>query len=231
MSLKYGQFCPIAKAAEVIGERWTLLLIRELLLGETRFNELQRGLSQMSPTLLAKRLKQLVDCGLVIKKELQGKRHSEYFLTAAGRELGPIVMSLGEWGARWARGQMDDEELDVELLMTDFKRRIDTDQLPAGRTVIHFIFPSLEMFAHWWIVIEENGARELCIDNPGKEVDVTLRCNLRTMTEIWAGDTTIAKARRDGLLKVTGNPVLARSVSKWLCSGLLSKIRPADPSS
>lgn len=227
MSLKYGQFCPIAKAAEVIGERWNILLIRELLLGETRFNDLQRGLSQMSPSLLAKRLKQLVDGGLVIKKELQGKRHAEYFLTAAGRELGPIVMSIGEWGARWARGQMDDDELDVELLMIDFRRRIDTDQLPSGRTVIRFIYPELKEFAHWWIVIEENGNRELCVDNPGKEVDVSLRCNLRTMTEIWAGDTSISQAKRDGLLQVTGNPVLARSVSKWLGISLMAHVRPA----
>lgn len=229
MSLKYGQFCPISKAAEVIGERWTLLLIRELLLGETRFSDLQRGLSQMSPTLLAKRLKQLVDCGLVIKKELRGKRHSEYFLTAAGRELGPIVMSLGEWGARWARGQMDDDELDVELLMTDLRRRIDVDQLPSGRTVIRFTYPELKEFTHWWIVVEEDGTRELCIDNPGTEVDVSIRCNLRAMVEIWAGDTSIAKAKRDGLLQITGNPVLARSVSKWLGISSLAHIRPASP--
>lgn len=226
MSTHYGQFCPIAKAAEVIGERWTLLVVRELLLGETRFNELQRGLSKMSPTLLAKRLKQLVDCGLVIKKELDGKRHSEYHLTAAGRELGPIVMSIGEWGARWARGQMDDDELDVELLMHDFRRLIDSEQLPAGRTVIRFTYPELKEFAHWWIVIEESGHRELCIDNPGKEVDVSFRCNLRTMVEIWAGDTTIAAAKKADLLQVSGNPIHVCTASQWLRPGQLAHIRP-----
>lgn len=229
MSIKYGQFCPIAKAAEIIGERWTLLLVRELLLGETRFNDLQRGLSQMSPTLLTKRLKQLVDSGLVMKKEIRGKRHSEYYLTAAGRELGPIVMSLGEWGARWARGQMGDDELDVELLMQDFRRLIDIEQLPAGRTVIRFTYPELNEFSHWWIVIEENGKRELCIDNPGKEVDVSFRCSLRTMVEIWAGDTTLSKAKKAGLLHVAGNPVLVRTASKWLRTSLVSSIRPAIP--
>ena len=227
MTIKYGQFCPIAKAAEIIGERWTLLLVRELLLGSTRFNDLQRGLSQMSPTLLAKRLKQLVDAGIVIKKELQGKRHAEYYLTASGRELESVVKGLGVWGARWARGQMDDDELDVELLMTDFRRRLNRDELPTGRTIIHFHFPELSSFAHWWIVVEENGDRELCIQNPGAEVDVHLKSDLRTMTEVWAGDTTIADAKRNGKLSVSGNPVLSRSVSRWLGIGLLSEVRPA----
>ncbi|MDQ8199896.1 winged helix-turn-helix transcriptional regulator [Pelagicoccus enzymogenes] len=227
MSIQYGQFCPIAKAAEVIGERWTLLLIRELLLGESRFNDLQRGLSQMSPTLLAKRLKQLEEAGLLIKKQSHGKRHAEYFLTASGRELAPVIMGLGEWGARWARGLMDDDELDVELLMNDFRRRIDTDKLPAGRTTIQFHFPSLREFSSWWVVLQENGNRDLCIRHPGHEVDVQIRCDLRTMIEIWAGDTTIPAAKRSGSLKVTGNPVLTRTLSSWLGISLLSHIRPA----
>lgn len=229
MSIKYGQFCPVAKAAEVIGERWTLLIIRELLLGSTRFNELQRGLSQMSPTLLAKRLKQLVDVGLIIKKEQHGRRHSEYLLTPSGRELEPIVMGLGEWGARWARGLMNDDELDVELLMIEFRRRIDSTQIPEGRSVIHFTFPELNEFSNWWIVIEESGERELCVNNPGTEIDIHLRTNLRTMTEIWAGDISISKAKRDGLLHVSGNPVYSRSLSKWLRLGLLSHIKPQQP--
>lgn len=228
MSIKYGQFCPVAKASEVIGERWTLLLIRELLLGESRFNDLQRGLSQMSPTLLAKRLKQLVDYGLVIKKEQKGKRHSEYFLTAAGKELAPIIMGLGEWGARWSRGLMDDDELDVELLMNEFRRRIDTDKLPSGRTTISFKYPGLRDFSSWWVVIEENGSRELCVSNPGHEVDIQIHCDLRTMIEIWAGDTTVAAAKRNGNLKVSGNPILTRTFSTWLGTSLLSHIRPVE---
>ena len=108
MSIQYGQFCPITKAAEVLGERWTILIVRELLLGTTRFNELQRALSQISPSLLTKRLVQLQDYGLVIKKEIPAQRRSEYYLTAAGKELKPVVMGLGEWGSRWARGQMED---------------------------------------------------------------------------------------------------------------------------
>src|SRR3954465_7620571 len=147
MSTRYGQFCPVAKAAEVLGERWTILIVRELLLGSNRFSDLQRALSQISPTLLTKRLNQLQDCGLVIRKILAKKKRTEYHLTSAGRDLLPVVVSLADWGMKWARGQMSDDELDVELLMLDFSRRIDETQLPGGGTVVHFVFPALTKFA------------------------------------------------------------------------------------
>lgn len=182
MSIHYRQFCPIAKAAEVLGERWTILIIRKLLLGSTRFSDLQRALSQISPTLLTKRLNELVDCELVIRKTLPKQKRTEYHLTAAGRELLPVVTGLGKWGMKWARGQMSDDELDVELLMHDFCRRLDTTQLPGGRNVIQFVITGLDKFAQWWIVIEGDGKRELCVINPGKGVDVQLRSDLRTMT-------------------------------------------------
>jgi DNA-binding HxlR family transcriptional regulator len=224
--IRYGQFCPVAKAAEVLGERWTILIIRELLLGSTRFSDLQRALSQISPTLLTKRLNELQECGLLIRKTLPKQKRTEYHLTAAGRELLPVVTGLGKWGMKWARGQMSDDELDVELLMHDFCRRLDTAQLPGGRNVIQFDFTGLEKFAHWWIVIEENGERELCAINPGKGVDVQLRSDLRTMAEIWAGDTPIRIAKNAGRLEVTGNPVLARTLPAWLRIGMFAKVRP-----
>jgi DNA-binding HxlR family transcriptional regulator len=226
MSIQYGQFCPIAKAAEVLGERWTLLIIRELILGSTRFNELQRTLSQISPSLLTKRLVQLQDYGLIIKKEIPAQRRSEYHLTAAGKELQPIVLGLGEWGSRWARGQMDDDDLDVELLMVDLQRRIDTDALPGGQQVFRFTFDGLKTYPHWWIVIDAGGERELCVDNPGKPVDVTIATDLRTMTEIWAGDTTFRQAKAAGKFRITGNSVLIRTLSAWLRSGMFSAVRP-----
>jgi DNA-binding HxlR family transcriptional regulator len=151
MSIRYGQICPVSKTAELLGERWTLLIIRELVLGTTRFNDFQRALSQISPTLLTKRLKQLEEAGLLIRKTTQ--RRCEYYPTAAGKELKPIILNLGKWGMRWARGQMNDDELDVEMLMFDLQRRIDVDQLPGGRTVVKFSFLGLPKFAHWWIVI------------------------------------------------------------------------------
>ena len=168
MSTRYGQFCPVSKAAEVLGERWTILIIRELLLGTTRFNDFQRALSQISPTLLTKRLNQLQECGLVVRKTVPDQRRTEYQPMPAAKELKPIIFGLGKWGMKWARGQMNDDELDVELLMYDLHRRIDATQLPGGRTVIKFLFRGLPKFGHWWIVLE-NGARELCVDNPGSK--------------------------------------------------------------
>jgi DNA-binding HxlR family transcriptional regulator len=226
MSIRYGQFCPVAKATEILGERWTILIIRELLLGTTRFTELQRALSQISPTLLTKRLNQLQDAGLLIRKKMPEQRRTEYYLTPAGKELMPVVAGLGEWGMKWARGQMSDDELDVELLMHDFSRRIDETQLPGGRTVIKFTFAGLAQFAHWWIVLEANGERELCVNNPGKGVDIELRSDLRTMTEIWAGDTEIRTVKNNGKLALSGNPVLIRTVSSWLRIGLFANVRP-----
>lgn len=229
MSISYSQFCPIAKAAEVLGERWTILIIRELLLGSTRFSDLQRALSKISPTLLTKRLIQLEDCGLVIRKKLPGQQRTDYHLTAAGRELLPVVTGLGEWGMKWARGQMTDDELDVELLMFDLGRRIDGKQLPGGGHIIQFVFSGLAKFAQWWIVIEADGTREVCAENPGKDADMLLRTDLRTMTEIWAGDVELRAAKKDGRLQLSGDPLLIRTLALWLRTGTFAAIRPATP--
>ncbi len=226
MSIRYGQFCPVAKAAEVLGERWTILIIRELLLGTSRYGDFQRTLARISPTLLTKRLGQLVDCGLVVRRTRPGKAHAEYHLTAAGRELQPIVTQLGEWGMKWARGQMGDDELDVELLMSEFCRRLDATRLPAGGAVIEFNYPGLPRFGRWWLVIEADSERELCVAHPGKPSDIQIRSDLRTMTEIWAGDTDIRTARREGRLQLTGDPTLIRTLASWLRPGGTAHIRP-----
>ncbi len=225
MSIRYGQFCPVSKAAEVLGERWTILIIRELLLGTTRFKDFQRTLSQISPTLLTKRLNQLQECGLVVRKTAPGQQRTEYQPMPAANELKPIIFGLGKWGMKWARGQMNDDELDVELLMYDLHRRIDATQLPGGRTVIKFLFRGLPKFGHWWIVLE-NGTRELCVDNPGKEVDVYFTTDVRTMARIWAGDVKIRAAKETGQLQLSGDPMLIRTVSDWLRPGLFAHVRP-----
>ena len=228
MSLHYGQFCPIAKVSEVLGERWTILIVSELLLGTRRYSDFQRALSRISPTLLTKRLNQLVDCGLVVRQTRPGQRRAEYELTPAGKELHPIFMGLGEWGMKWARGQMRDDELDVHLLMYDYFRRIDATQLPGGRIVAGFVFAGLPKFAHWWIIIEADRERELCTYHPGREVDIQIRADVRTLVEIWAGDTEIKAAAKAGRLQLSGNPAVIRSLSSWLRPGALAHIRP-DP--
>jgi DNA-binding HxlR family transcriptional regulator len=149
---EYGQFCPVAKASDIIGERWTVLILRELLLGTTRYNDFQRGLSRISPTLLSKRLKMLEEKGLVVRKRPPGAKSHEYHLTACGRELEPMIEHLAVWGMRWARGQMTDIELDVEFLMWDLQRRLQTLKLPDGETVLCFTFEELDRFRNWWLV-------------------------------------------------------------------------------
>lgn len=224
--MKYGQFCPIAKATEIVGERWTLLIIRELLLGTTRFSDFQRALAQISPTLLTKRLNRLVDEGLAIRKTTGSGKRAEYHPTVAAKELGPLVIGLGEWGMRWARGQMSDDELDVELLMYDLCRRLDPDRLPGGETVIQFSFSGLEDFAQWWIVAKD-AKRELCVVHPGKDADVRIVTDARTMVEIYAGDLPLEQARQAQRLEVTGTRELVRSLSEWLPVMALAHVRPA----
>ncbi len=226
MSFRYHQFCPLAKAAEVLGERWTILIVHELLLGTRRYRDFQRALVRLSPSLLTKRLNQLVAFGLVERDTSAGQPHAEYRLTSAGRELRPIVRGLGRWGMKWARGQMRDDELDVHLLMYDYTRMIDTKHLPRGRTVLAFVFPGLPKFAHWWIIIDGPKERELCVSHPGCDANLQIRTDVRTMTEIWAGDTEIQAARRTGRLQLVGDPQLIRSLPAWLRSCSMAHIRP-----
>jgi DNA-binding HxlR family transcriptional regulator len=225
---RYGQFCPISKALEVLGERWTLLVVRELLLGSTQFSELQRALPRVSPTTLSKRLMELQEAGLVVRKRVHGGEGHEYQLTAAGRELHPLLLGLGEWGMKWARGQMADAELDVGILMADIERRIDHRQLPSGRTVLRFKFTDLARYADWWVKIED-GEVELCLEDPGDEVDVYFTGSLRTMTEVWMGDVTLDQARQGGRLKIVGATAYLRNLPDWFPLHVLSGIRPAEP--
>jgi DNA-binding HxlR family transcriptional regulator len=226
--LRYGQLCPIAKAAEVLGERWTILIVRELLLGNSRYSGLQRALSQLSPTLLTRRLQQLQDCGLVLREPVSGRARAEYRLSAAGRELEPVLIGLGQWGMKWARGQMRADEMDVQMLMVDFCRRIETARMPAGRVVVEFNLSGLPTFSRWWIVLEKDGTRELCINSPGQAINLTLRTDLRTLAEFWTGDISLESAQKKGRLRLSGDPGLARTLSTWLRPSALAHVRP-DP--
>jgi DNA-binding HxlR family transcriptional regulator len=221
----YGQFCPIAKACEALGERWTLLLIRELLCGSHRYNDFKRGLPLISPTMLSQRLNILQERGLIELKRSSDNKSREYHLTLAGRELEPIVMGLGEWGARWVRSQMSDGDLSVELLMWDIRRTINSTALPPGRTVLHFEFKDLnKTYRNWWL-LAENGDIDLCVDDPGFDPDVTFNSDLKTMTQLWLGDTTIDKAESSGKLELIGSSQLIRDISEWFMFSGFSSIK------
>jgi len=225
---EYGQFCPVAKAGDIIGERWTVLILREMLLGTTRYNDFQRALSRISPTLLSKRLKMLEEKGIIVRKRPPGARSHEYHLTACGRELEPLIEQFAVWGMRWARGQMTDSELDVEFLMWDLQRRLQTDQLPGGETVLCFVFDEQERFKTWWLVACQDGV-DLCSENPGKEVDLYINTTVRDLAGIWRGDVPLATALRQKVIRTHGNVGLARSIQNWLGICLYADIEPASP--
>lgn len=225
--MEYGQFCPVAKALEVLGERWTILIVRELLMGGTRFNELQRGLNQISPTVLTKRLNDLTESGMVIRKKIPGQRGYEYFLTEMGEELLPVVKCIGEWGMRWARGKMDDSDLDLELLMLYLQRSIQPEKLPGNESVIRFKFTDVNKFNDWWVVVNNKDV-DVCVRNPGKDVDVYFTTDLRTMIEVWMGDTSYKTAMDDSRLKLVGPSALTRNVTSWLAPSIFADIPPAS---
>lgn len=209
----YGQFCPVAKTMEVLDERWTVLIIRELLMDSHHFNELRRGVPRMSPALLSKRLRSLERAGIVARTEDGNRRR--YELTAGGRELAPVVMALGEWGTRW-RTELGDEDLDPHLLMWDVRRNLDVAAMPAGRTVLGFRFPDVERRTRdWWLVVED-GSVDVCDADPGHPVTVTVECSLRTLVEVWRGDRSWRDALRSGDLLVEGTAAARRGVSQWL---------------
>lgn len=224
--MEYGQFCPIAKALEVIGERWTLLIVRELLMGASRFNEFQRGLNLISPTILTKRLNELANVGIVLRKKIPGQKGYEYFLTEMGKELLPVVQSVGDWGMRWARGKMHDSELDLELLMLYLQRSVRPEKLPGNETVIRFKFTDVEQYKDWWLIANDDKI-DICVRDPGKDVDIYFTTDLRTMINVWMGDRTYKSAINDGSLKLVGPSALTRDINSWIDPSIFTGIAPA----
>jgi DNA-binding HxlR family transcriptional regulator len=224
----YGQFCPVAKATELIGEKWTLLILRELLLGTTRFNDFQRAMSRVSPTLLAKRLRHLEESGIIIRKKISGQRGYEYHLTAAGNELSPLIEILAVWGMRWARSQLDNDELDVEFLMLELQRRLKTDQLPSGQTVICVIFDGTAKRKTWWL-IAEGGVVDLCTEDPGKDVDLYINSSVRTIVQVWEGDLDIRTALGSKSISAHGPNHLINTMPDWFGVCIYKDIQRGDP--
>jgi DNA-binding HxlR family transcriptional regulator len=221
----YGQFCPVSMAAEILCSRWTPLIVREMLAGSTRFNDLRRGVPRMSPALLSKRLKDLERAGVVAAVP-GASGVAEYHLTAAGQDLRPIVMGLGFWGVRWVESQLSLRNLDPSLLMWDMRRHLVPEPLPPRKCTIQFQYHDLpENRRNWWLVID-GGTVDLCAFDPGFEIDLLVRSPLRTMTAIWMG---MAKLRREvdaGNLELDGDPSIAGAMQHWL--GLSPFARGSD---
>ncbi len=214
----YKQFCPVAMAAETLCTRWTIVLVREMIAGSTRFNDLRRGVPRMSPALLSKRLRDLETAGIVERTPAPGEPDIfEYKLTSAGRELESVVGAIGNWGQRWIESDPSLENLDPELLMWDMRRNLNTDPMPPRRSTIQFSYPELSAPRRkWWLIVEPEKDVDLCSVEPGFDVDLYVNTDLRTMTAIWLGLETVAGAEQAKTLLMTGDQELQKAMQSWL---------------
>ncbi len=223
----YGQFCPLAQATQLLCERWTLIVVRELLAGSTRFNELKKGVPSMSPTLLSTRLRQLTESGVIERSGSPGDY--SYELTQAGRELKPVVELLGAWGHRWARSNLSSNDLDAGLLMWDMRRSVNPGVFPYHRIVVQFEYPDAPAGARDWWLVSEQGTVELCLSDPNYDVSVHVRCPLKVMTQVWICEREFNEAVRSGDIKLSGDPKLIAGMHKWLQSSALSRLGLVEP--
>jgi len=216
MNKGYGQYCPLAQAIDIVGERWTPLVLRELLMGAKRFNEIRRGVPLMSPALLSKRLKDLERGGVIERTAIKGDRIHEYRLTPTGEDLRPIIVGLAVWGLKWVENRLGREDLDAGVLMWEIRRRIDPAALPADRAVIRFVFSDApSALRRWWLVIAA-GETDLCQSDPGHEIDLYLDTDLRSMTEVWLGRVPLQRALDDGSIELIGERAFESSAGDWL---------------
>lgn len=227
MQGSYKQFCPVAMAAEILSTRWTIVLLRELVAGSTRFNDLRRGVPRMSPGLLSRRLKEL-ECADIVCRAPSPTDPAifEYRLTSAGRELEAVVEAFGIWGQRWIESAPSLENLDVGLLMWDMRRNLNPEPMPKQRSVIQFRYPELlPSQRSWWLIVEPDAGVDLCSVEPGFDVDLYVSTDLRTMTAIWMGLDDVRLAQDRQRLILTGDPGLAASMKTWLGLSPFAKVR------
>jgi DNA-binding HxlR family transcriptional regulator len=226
MSSLYGQFCPVAVASEIFAERWTPIVLRELSLGSTRFNDIHRGAPRMSRTLLARRLRELERVG-VVKRDAGG----DYRLTPAGEEFRDVIVRLGEWGQRWTL-RVDRERLDSSLLMWDLRRRIAQDRLPEERVIARFDYRGVpaRQARSFWLLLQRHEV-DVCYKDPGFEVGLFVEAELAAFTRVWLGDLTFARAQLTGAIRVSGDRRWTRAFPSWLLLSALAEVpRPRESS-
>lgn len=221
---RYGQFCPVAKAAEVFCARWTPLILRDLAGGATRFSQLQRGVPLASPTLLSRRLKQLEAEGIVERRKSASGRSWTYHLTPAGEEFAPIVMALGVWGQHWSRRELAPDEVNLDLLVWAMEDSVKPAAFGDRRTLVEVQFSDQPEHKRRWWFLNEQGSCELCIEAPGFEVDLYLITDLPTMIHVWRGDLALDKALREGRLQAQGTTAARRALPRWLGVSLLAHV-------
>lgn len=208
-----GHYCPVAEAADVLGDRWSLLVLREMVSGATRFNEIERGLPGISRALLVKRLRHLVTRGVIDAVPLPSGRGNEYHLTAAGRDLAPVVATIAGWGARWLLDEPSETDLDPHFLIWAMHRRVNRDRLPPGRTTMRFDVLHEKRDVIWMLLSPEEVS--VCKTDPGFEVDVQVTVHGNALLRVWAGWSELADVIADGRVIVHGRPTLVRRWASW----------------
>ncbi len=222
----YGQYCPVAKSSEILGDRWTLLIVREMLGGASGFNELQRGLPGISRSVLADRMRALERCEVLERRTGPKGRTLEYRLTPAGRDLEPVVQAIGEWGATWAFTEPRADELDPSLLIVWMARHADRRRLPSGRTVVQFDFR--EPKRRFWMVLEPAEV-SVCLTHPGFDVDLHVLADTATMYRIYLGRAELGGAIRAGRLTLNGPRTLQRGFGHWFTWSAFAPASRAAP--
>ncbi|WP_236515650.1 winged helix-turn-helix transcriptional regulator [Sandaracinus amylolyticus] len=226
---RYGQFCAVARSLELVGERWTLLVVRELLMGSRRFGEIRRGIPRISRTMLTERLRALTDAGVVVREGPDAL--PSYRLTPAGEELAEVVRALGVWGQRWARGPLDRDELDEAPLLWDVQRRVNEDALPDTPVVVRFELTDVPARRRVHYLLLRRGEVSVCDDNPGLDVEVRVRSDRRTLIGWWRGDLTWRRALASGALTIEGPRALVRAFPEWFHRYAFAGVAPAGEKS
>jgi DNA-binding HxlR family transcriptional regulator len=209
----YGSFCPVAIASDVIADRWTPLIVRELVLGNTRFNDIARGMPGISRSLLVQRLKHLERKGVIETWPLRNGRGSEYRLTAAGKDLEPVLIALGRWAVVWMYSDLDASDVEATTLMWWLHRRVDTERLPIERVVVQFVHTAPQRRSYW--VVVEEGAASVCLQDPGYDVDAVVTCTTLALARVFSGNVTWNDAVRSGSIEVTGSRPVVNSLPRW----------------
>lgn len=223
----YEEACPISRAVSVLGERWTVQIIREMLFGATRFNELQQYLPKMSPTLLTSRLKSLEDAGIILRRKIPEKRGYEYHLTPCGEALKPVLQEIGKWGMQWVFDRMEPEELNISTIVRDFAVALNLRQLPGDKVTLQFNVTGEQETAKKFVMVRD-GKAQVCDENIGTEVDAYLTASLLTFGKIWFGELKVIEACEKGLLKVVGGKYYVNNVSKWLGTSQFAPLNKLD---
>ena len=211
---KYNQYCPVSRASEILGDRWTLLIVREMILGSHRFNEIERGLPGISRSLLASRLRYLEDSHVIERLPRADSKVAEYHLTQAGRDLKPVIEALGAWGVQCAFGEPSLEELDPALLVWKMHQRINRELLPERRTVVELDFTGPRPHRAWLLL--ERSEVSVCVTPPGFDSDIIVTADLAFFYRLWLGHVDYDTALRSGSVVVDGLPALVREFPRWL---------------